>query len=118
MTSRLLIFARLRNRLACLVGLGAALVGCVLPQAASADGGFALSRAHPPYAACPESTVSEPECMLIDVPTVPTSSADAMGPALEGSGELGGYSPTDLQSAYELPEGGGGGQTVALRSLM
>ncbi len=33
---------------------------------------------------------------------------------LEGSGELGGYDPQDLQAAYRIPAGGGSGQTIAL----
>src|ERR1700674_4230564 len=32
----------------------------------------------------------------------------------EGSGELGGFSPLDLRSAYVIPETGGSGQTVAI----
>jgi len=33
---------------------------------------------------------------------------------LEGSGELGGYDPQDLRSAYDIPSGGGSGITVAV----
>ena len=36
------------------------------------------------------------------------------GPQLEGSGELGGYSPQDLQSAYKIPTALGSPQTIAL----
>ncbi len=35
-------------------------------------------------------------------------------PSLEGSGEKGGFSPEDLRSAYNLPESGGAGQTIAI----
>jgi alpha-tubulin suppressor-like RCC1 family protein len=34
--------------------------------------------------------------------------------SLEGSGELGGLSPADLQSAYQIPTSTGSGQTIAL----
>ncbi len=33
---------------------------------------------------------------------------------LEGGGELGGFDPQDLQSAYDIPASGGSGQTVAV----
>lgn len=36
------------------------------------------------------------------------------GPSLEGSGQLGGFSPADLRSAYGLPSSGGSGQLVAV----
>ena len=32
----------------------------------------------------------------------------------EGGGELGGYDPTDLRSAYAIPASGGAGQTIAV----
>ena len=35
-------------------------------------------------------------------------------PNLEGGGEEGGFSPSELRSAYNLPEAGGVGQTVAI----
>jgi hypothetical protein len=38
----------------------------------------------------------------------------AGGPLLEGSGELGGYDPQDLQSAYKIPTGVSSTQTIAL----
>ena len=37
-----------------------------------------------------------------------------VGPELQGSGKLGGFSPADLHSAYALPAEGGEGQTVAI----
>lgn len=92
--------------LACLAVLSAALLGCVLPQAASAES-FALSKAAEPSSNCGV-------CMAIRVPTVPASSADAIGPDLEGSGEDGGLDPKDLREAYVLPETGGSSQTVAV----
>ncbi len=36
------------------------------------------------------------------------------GPLLEGGGELGGFDPQDLQSAYAIPVSGGATQTVAV----
>jgi len=87
--------------------LSAALLGCVLPQVASAES-FALSKVEPPSSNCGL-------CMAIRVPTVPASSADAIGPDLGGSGEKGGLDPKDLREAYGgLPETGGSSQTVAI----
>jgi len=48
------------------------------------------------------------------VPTVAAGSADAVSHELEGTGKLGGLAPADLRSAYNLPETGGAGQTVAI----
>ncbi|HEY4812372.1 MAG TPA: hypothetical protein VIH71_15070 [Solirubrobacteraceae bacterium] len=86
--------------------LAAALLGCVIPQAASAES-FALSKVAEPSSECGV-------CMAIRVPTVPASSADAVGPDLEGSGVKGGLDPKDLREAYELPATGGSSQTVAV----
>lgn len=94
--------------------LAVALLGGILPRAASADGPFALSTAAAPYAVCPEAEAGKAECMAIRVPTVSSSSADATGPDLEGGGELGGFNSKELREAYKLPETGGSSQTVAL----
>ncbi len=115
MTSRLMIAERKLGGLACLmIVLAAALLGCVLPQTASAASGFRLSRTKPPRSACPELVPGDPECEAISVPTVPASSAEAIGPELEGTGEKGGFDPEDLRKAYKLPEMGGSSQTVAV----
>jgi Subtilase family/NHL repeat len=98
----------------CLAILVPALLGSVFPQAASAEGGFALSRVNPSYPACPEATPGRAECLGIHVPTVAAASAEAIGPALEGSGVEGGLSPSNLRSAYKIPETGGSGQIVAI----
>jgi hypothetical protein len=46
---------------------------------------------------------------------VPTAGGQpVLGPAFQGSGEYGGFSPADLRSAYKLPSEGGAGQTVAI----
>jgi streptogramin lyase len=94
------------GRLACLMVLVAALLVSVLPQAASAET-FALSKVEAPSSECGE-------CMAIRVPTVPSSSADATGADLEGSGQKGGLDPKDLREAFDLPETGGSSQTVAI----
>lgn len=66
-----------------------------------------------PYWACPGGL-----CSAIVDPVSRTSSRRFAppegGPLLEGSGELGGYDPTDLRSAYRIPTAGGSTQTVAL----
>jgi hypothetical protein len=64
-----------------------------------------------PHWACPEG--------LCDAIVDPRPSADAEPFARarhepEGSGELGGYDPQDLRSAYSIPATGGAGQTIAL----
>ncbi|MGH2854342.1 MAG: virginiamycin B lyase family protein, partial [Solirubrobacteraceae bacterium] len=103
------------GRLVCLMALAAALLGCVIPQAASAASGFALSKTAVPYAICPEpSSSADATCEAIAVPTVAASSAEATGPELEGSGEKGGFNPKDLHEAYKLPEKGGKGTTIAI----
>ncbi len=113
MRSCLLGHARSTGRLACLMVLATALLGCLLPQVASAED-FALSKVAEPSSVCPEGGEGHAECLAIRVPTVPASSADAAGPDLEGSGEKGGLDPKDLREAYKLPETGGSSQTVAL----
>jgi streptogramin lyase len=103
------------TRLACLtVFVIAAMLG-ILPEAASAASGFTLSSVAKPHAACSESSsAGNATCEAIAVPTVAASSAEAIGPELEGSGELGGFDPKDLHEAYKLPETGGLSTTVAI----
>ena len=79
--------------------LAAALLGYVIPQAASAES-FALSKVEAPSSECGV-------CMAIRVPTVPASSADAIGPDLEGSGEIGGLDPKDLRKRMNCPQRAG-----------
>jgi hypothetical protein len=66
-----------------------------------------------PYWACPEQI-----CTAIVQPVTRVSShryaLPEGGPLLEGGGELGGYDPQDLQSAYKIPTTGGSTQTVAI----
>ena len=65
-----------------------------------------------PFAACPPATKLRATCMSAVVPV--EDGKPVAGPAAEGSGELGGLSPDDLQSAYNLPTEGGSGLTVAI----
>jgi hypothetical protein len=103
------------HRLSFLAVLAAALLGCVLPQTASAASGFALSKTDTPHAICKESSSPvDATCEAIAVPTVAASSAEAKGPELEGSGEKGGFDPKDLHEAYKLPEKGGSSSTIAI----
>lgn len=65
-----------------------------------------------PYYACPNTA-----CLaVIDPPVTKVADGEELpgGPLLEGSGELGGFSPSDLRSAYDIPTTGGEGQTVAV----
>ncbi len=70
-----------------------------------------------PYTPCPPGG-SMIECnIVIDPPAVKTSAGFQLpggGPLFEGGGELGGYDPTDLRSAYGIPSSGGTGETVAV----
>ncbi len=65
-----------------------------------------------PYAVCPPPTKTRMSCMSAIVPT--EDGNPVLGPSFEGSGELGGFSPADLRSAYNLPAEGGEGQKVAI----
>ncbi len=70
-----------------------------------------------PYTPCPPGGHMIECNILIDPPSVKTPAGYRLpggGPLLEGGGELGGYDPTDLQSAYKIPSTGGSGETVAL----
>ncbi len=65
-----------------------------------------------PYWACPDG----PCDAIVDPRPVWTGHQwrlPATGAILEGSGELGGFDPQDLQAAYQIPAAGGTGQTVA-----
>jgi hypothetical protein len=101
--------------LACAAALAAVLLGFALTQTARAiEPGIALTKSTTkPYYACPNG----PCDAVIDPAPVKTSSGyelPAGGPLLEGSGEKGGFAPTDLRSAYSIPTSGGTGQTVAV----
>ncbi|MGA2319398.1 MAG: IPT/TIG domain-containing protein [Solirubrobacteraceae bacterium] len=66
-----------------------------------------------PYYACPAAACEA----IIDPRPLKASDGYALpqgGPPLEGSGEMGGFDPQDLQSAYKIPTSAGSAQTVAL----
>ena len=68
-----------------------------------------------PYAVCPPPTATRASCMAIGVPNPSKlTSLGLVAPSYEGSGELEGFSPEDLRSAYKFPKEGGEGQTVAI----
>jgi hypothetical protein len=72
-----------------------------------------------PFTPCPSGGRMLVECnIVIDPHPVKLSSGryrpPAGGPLFEGGGELGGYDPKDLQSAYGIPTTGGTGETVAV----
>jgi hypothetical protein len=120
------------------------LLWCATASAASAAGGhpneakdsrFTSSgierySRHPsgehPYLACPPPTKERASCDAVVVPDGAMKAVrrqrKAQGltghgigtPALEGSGVDGGFSPTDLRSAYKLTEAGGKGSTIAI----
>jgi hypothetical protein len=64
-----------------------------------------------PYATCPPPNENKASCLAATVPT--DHGEPVLLPAYEGSGEIGGLSPADLQSAYDFPNGGAG-QVVAV----
>jgi hypothetical protein len=68
-----------------------------------------------PYAACPPPTPGHAQCFAL---ITPTSAVKGLSPAgamaLEGGGEDKGWAPTELREAYNVPEKGGSGQTVAI----
>lgn len=65
-----------------------------------------------PYQVCPPPTKKRAGCAAIGLPA--KAANQLAGPALEGSGEKGGFSPADLTSAYKLSSKGGAGQTIAI----
>ncbi len=108
-----------------------ALLGCVLPQVASAEPGLSTelgASAEPGaisstpsttqrYTPCPSSADMVAECNLVidPVPIATTSGYELPdGSPLLGSGEKGGLDPENLESAYKIPTTGGSSETVAL----
>jgi streptogramin lyase len=78
-----------------------------------------------PYFSCPPPTRERASCQSILIPTsakpgVRESRRElglvgkGVSPALEGGGVEGGFSPTDLRSAYNVAESGGKGATIAI----
>ena len=124
---------RLSRRFACSTALAAALLASALPQAAEAlpqasgaqPAGFSFTPStSEPYAACGRPTPGHSECLAILVPSTPSASLSGspqlagplgVGRPDSGGGVGGGYDPTDLRSAYNLPSASAGsGQTVAI----
>jgi subtilase family serine protease len=121
------------RRIACLTALAAALMASAVPQAAEAlpeaagaqPAGFSFTPStSEPYAACGRPAPGHSECLAVLVPSAPTVSLSAspqlagplgVGQPDSGGGVGGGYDPTDLRSAYNLPSASAGsGQTVAI----
>ena len=96
------------------VGIVLLLLSLALPSVADAHGRFARSRAAHPSRQCRAARHGYVECLSMRDSVVSASSPEAVEPAFEGSGELGGFAPSDLRAAYKLPETGGSGQTVAI----
>jgi PKD repeat protein len=97
------------------------------PPASAARRSFSLSPTNAePAAVCPVPKRGRYECESILVPTVKAKTeaedqyrlglgpAPAASPRYEGNGVEGGFSPSDLRSAYKLSSEGGEGQTVAI----
>ncbi|HEY8303761.1 MAG TPA: S53 family peptidase [Solirubrobacteraceae bacterium] len=104
--------------------LVAALLCAVGAQSASAHPGLGYGL-HPaskpsktaPYTPCPRGGRMIECNIVVDPPPAKTSAGFRLpggGPLLEGGGELGGYDPEDLLSAYKIPSSGGKEETVAL----
>ena len=77
---------------------------CLAPHAAQARPTFSRSRSNRPSHVCGKPRSGRVMCLSVQVPSVRASSQDAIGPAFEGSGELGGLSPADLRAAYGLQQ--------------
>jgi hypothetical protein len=95
----------------CVALVLASLLGCVFVQAALAQKqGVQYSsrplRSEESTPCAPPKKRRDASCALIAAPTAEQG--------LEGSGERGGFDPQDLRSAYDLPESGGSGRTIAI----
>ena len=110
----------------CQAALAVVLLALVLPQVAAAGGlGFSFTPSDTePYAVCGRATPGHAACLAILVPSAGAQSMSVLpqaaspatvGPSYTGSGVGGGYAPSDLRSAYDLPSTSeGSGQTVAI----
>jgi hypothetical protein len=103
--------------LSCVIELAAPALanaaGGALHLQKSLQGVAATPAANEPRWACPEGA-----CEAIVAPTPVKVAGGHTLPGssrlLEGGGELGGYDPADLKSAYDIPTGTEGTQTIAL----
>jgi virginiamycin B lyase len=117
MNGHLSLYGRGTVRLACLVALTFALLGLMEGRPAAAATISATPSSTEPYRACPVATPGHLECEEIVEPAAYDLARSALGkisPEEEGTGELGGWSPANLKSAYKLPATGGVGETVAI----
>ncbi len=84
----------------------------------ASSNGISLTRsATKPHWACPEGlceAIVDPHAARTGASGRARFALPAGGLLLEGSGEEGGFDPQDLRSAYNIPETGGEGQTIAL----
>ncbi len=111
-------------RMALAVTLSAALLCSAFGQSAGAETarekrlGYSLAPSTTkPYTPCPPGGRMIECNIVIDPAPVKTPSGYRQaggGPLFEGGGELGGYDPKDLQSAYGIPTTGGTTETVAI----
>jgi streptogramin lyase len=104
------------GRFACLI-LIIALFGLGSTQPAAAATTSSVPSTSEPYRSCPAPTSGRFECEDIVEPAAylrAKSIAGTISPDEEGTGELGGWSPQNLKSAYKLPATGGSEQTVAI----
>ena len=104
-----------RTMLAALVAVVA--LGAVASAAMGAVKISATPSSTEPYYACPAPAPGYDECDQIVEPARYDRARTALGeikPDEEGTGELGGWSPENLRSAYKLPAKGGAGETVAI----
>jgi Subtilase family len=106
-------------------GLRSGLEGPAYPYASGHTLGYSSTRTTTePYLACGRPTTGDGACLAIVVPrgvrakraplTKSARDNSPAGPAFEGSGVEGGFSPSDLRSAYKIPATGGSSQTVAI----
>ncbi len=117
MRSCQLIHNRGAGCLACLVVLAAALAALVGGRPAAAATTSSTPSSTEPYRACPVPTPGYYECEEIVEPAAYVEAKSVLGqisPEEEGTGELGGWSPENLKSAYKLPAKGGKSETVAI----
>lgn len=97
----------------CTMLLGAALSSAIVSSAQALESGISLTPSSTrPYYACPQGACQA----VIDPQPLKTASGYELpgGPLLEGGGELGGYTPQEIRSAYEIPSSGGTTQTIAV----
>jgi hypothetical protein len=100
-------------RVACSVLLAMVLLGAAASIGSAAEAISETPSATRPYFACPRATAHRIRCGAIVQPRPRLGNPKLTTNG--GSGERGGFSPADLQSAYRLPSSTNGrGQTVAV----